>query len=75
MVSLYDDRQAHIVDAFNTTSRCLGDVLGFKSIYFGTMVGRLCPSGLQLGWANACGARAAFWCSIPIPTTYFPALN
>ena len=60
-MSLSDDRQADIVDAFNTTSRCLGDAFGIKSVYFGTMVGRLCPSGLQLGGTNACGARAAFW--------------
>ena len=40
MMSLSDDKQADIIDAFNTTSRYLGDILNIKNVYFDTMVSR-----------------------------------
>ena len=35
MMSLSDDKQADIIDAFNTTSRYLDDILKIKNDYFG----------------------------------------
>ena len=41
MVSLYDDKQADIIDAFNTTSRYLDDILNISNVYFYTMVSHI----------------------------------
>ena len=34
MMSLYDDMQADIIDAFNTTSRYLAGILNIYNVYF-----------------------------------------
>ena len=34
MMSLYDDKQADVIDAFNTTSRYLDDILNINNVYF-----------------------------------------
>ena len=34
MVSLSDDEQADIIDALNTTSRCLDDILNIYNVFF-----------------------------------------
>ena len=60
MVSPSDDRQADVVDAFNTASRYLDNVLGINNVCFDGVVGQVCPSGLRLGGANASDAEAAF---------------
>ena len=41
MVSLSDDKQADIIDAFNTTSRYLDDFLNINNVYFDTMVSQI----------------------------------
>ena len=38
MMSLSDDKQADIFDAFNTTSRYLDDILNINNVYFDNMV-------------------------------------
>ena len=38
MVSLSDDKQTDIIDAFNTTSRYLDDILNINNASFDTMV-------------------------------------
>ena len=38
MRSLSDDKQADIIDAFNTTSRYLYDILNINNVYFDNMV-------------------------------------
>ena len=48
MMSLSDDKQADIIDAFNTTSRYLDDILNINNVYFDTMVSQIYPSELQL---------------------------
>ena len=37
-MSLSDDKQADIIDAFNTSSRYLDDILNIDNVYFDTMV-------------------------------------
>ena len=38
MMSLSDDKQADIIDAFNATPRYLDDILNINNIYFDNMV-------------------------------------
>ena len=60
MRSLSDDKQADIIDAFNTTSRCLDDILNINNVYFDNMVSQIYPSELQFNKANTCDTEAAF---------------
>ena len=48
MMSLSDDKPADIIDALNTTSRYLDDILNINNVYFDTMVGQIYPSEFQL---------------------------
>ena len=50
-------QQADIIDAINTTSRYLDDILNINNVYFGNMVSQIYPSGLQL---NKTDTEAAF---------------
>ena len=45
MVSLSGDKQADSIDAFNTTSRNLDDILNINNVYFDNMVSQLYHSG------------------------------
>ena len=59
MMSLYDDKQADGIDAFNTTSRYLDDILNINNVYFDNMASYIYPSELQLNKANTV-TEAAF---------------
>ena len=60
MMSFSDDKQADVIDAFNTTSRYLGDILNISNVYFDNMVNQIYPSELQLNKANTSNTKAAF---------------
>ena len=60
MMSLSDDKQADIIDAFNTTSRYLDDILSIINVYFDTMVSQIHPSELQLNKTNPSDTEGAF---------------
>ena len=60
MMSLSDDKQADIIDAFYTTSRYLDDILNINNVYFDTMVGQIYPSELQLNKTNTSDTEASF---------------
>ena len=60
MMSLSDDKQADIIDAFNTTSRYLDDILQINNVYFDTMVSQIYPSELDFNEANTSDTEAAF---------------
>ena len=60
MISLSDDKQADVIDAFNTTSRYLDDILNINNAYFENMVSQIYPSELQLNKANSSDTEAAF---------------
>ena len=60
VMSLSDDKQAHVIDAFKTTSRYLDDILNINNVYFDNMVGQIYPSELQLNKANTSDTEAAF---------------
>ena len=48
MMSPSDDKQADVFDAYNTTSRYLGDILNINTVYFDNMVNQIYPSELKL---------------------------
>ena len=60
MMSLSDDKQADVIDAFNTSSRYLDHILYINNVYFDNMVGQIYPSELQLNKANTFDIEAAF---------------
>ena len=60
MLSLSDDKQADIIDALNTTSRYLDDILNINNVYFDTMVSQIYHSELKLNKANTFDTQTAF---------------
>ena len=40
-MSLSDDKQDDVIDAFNTTSRCLGDNFNIYNVYFANMMSQI----------------------------------
>ena len=60
MMSLSDDKQADVIDAFDTTSRYLDDILNINNVYFDNMVSQIYPSELELNKANASDTEATF---------------
>ena len=60
MMSLSDDKQADVIDAFNTTFRYLDDILNINNAYFDNMVSQIYPSELQLIKANTSNTEATF---------------
>ena len=59
-MSLSDDKQSDIIDALNTTSRYLDNILNINNIYFDNMVRQIYPSELQLNKTNTSNSKAAF---------------
>ena len=59
-MSLSDDKQADVIDAFNTTSRYLDDILNIDNVYFDNMVSQIYPSELQLNKGNTSDTEVAF---------------
>ena len=60
MMSLIDNKQDDLIDAFNTTFRYLGDISNIYNVYFDNMVSQIYPSELQLNKANTSDTEAAF---------------
>ena len=60
MMSLSDDKQADVIDAFYTTSRYLDGILNINNVYFDNMVSQIYPSELQLNKTNTSDTKAAF---------------
>ena len=59
MLSLSDNNQADIIEAFNSTSGYLDDLLNIKNPYFEQMVGQIYPTELQLNKANSSDTEAS----------------
>ena len=60
MLSLSDNNQTDIIEAFNSTSRYLDDLLNIDNPYFEHMVGQIYPTELQLNKANSSDTEAPF---------------
>ena len=58
MLSLSEENQSGIIEAFNSTSRYLDDLLNIDNNFFDSMVNRIYPSELQLNKANVSDAEA-----------------
>ena len=59
MLSLSDNNQTDIIEAFNSTSRYLDDFLNIDNPYFEQMVGQI-PTEIQLNKANSSDTEALF---------------
>ena len=60
MLSLSDNNQTDIIEAFNSISRYLDDLLNIDNPYFEQMVGQIYPTELQLKKANSSDTEALF---------------
>ena len=60
MLPLSEENQSGVIEAFNSTSRYLDDLLNIDNNFFGSMVNRIYPSELQLNKANVSDAEASF---------------
>ena len=60
MDSFSYNKEAEIIQAFNSTSRYLDDLLNIDNPYFEGMVGRIYQPELQLNKANASDIEAPF---------------
>ena len=59
-MSLPDDKQANIIDASNTISRYLDDILNINNVYFDILISQIYPSELQLNKANTSVPKLQF---------------
>ena len=59
--SLSRENQADIIEAFNSTSRYLDDLLNIDNIYFDQMVDRIYPTELQLNRATSSDTETPFF--------------
>ena len=60
MLSLSEDNKFDVIEAFNSTSRYLDDLLNIDNNFFDSMVSRIYPSELKLNKANVSDAEASF---------------
>ena len=60
MKSLIKEKRYDLIDAFNSTSRFLDDLLNIDNIHIEHMVHRIYPAELQLNKANASDTEEAF---------------
>ena len=60
MLSLSDANQSEVIEAFNSTSRYLDDLLNIDNNFFDSMVSHTYPSKLQLNKANVSDTEASF---------------
>ena len=60
MLSLSEENHSGVIEAFNSTSRYLYDLLNIDNNFFDSMVNRIYPSELHLNKANVSDAEASF---------------
>ena len=60
MLSLSEDYQSDVIEAFNSTSLYLDDLLNIDNNFFDSMVNRIYPSEPQLNKANVSDTEASF---------------
>ena len=59
-MSLSDDNQVDVIDAFAIIFRYLDDILNIYNVYFDNMVSIIYPSEKKLNKANTSHVEAAF---------------
>ena len=60
MLSLSENNQSDVIEAFKSTSWYLDDLLNIENDFFDSMVNRIYPSELQLNKANVSDTEASF---------------
>ena len=60
ILPLPDKNQTDIIEAFNSTSRYLDDLLNIDNPYFEQMVGQIYLTELQINKANSSDSEAPF---------------
>ena len=60
IMSLSDNNQSDIIEAFNSTYRYLDDLLNIDNPYFEQMVGQIYPTELQLNTAYSSDTEAQY---------------
>ena len=60
MKSLTKEKWYDVIDAFNSTSRYLDDLINIDNNHLEQMVHRIYPAELQVNKANASDSEAAF---------------
>ena len=61
MLSLSGNNLTDNIEAFNSTSRYLDDLLNIDNPYFEQMVGQIYPTELQLNKVNSSDTELRFW--------------
>ena len=61
MLSLSDNDQTDFIEAFNSTSRYLDNLLNIDNLYFEQMVGQIYHTELQLNKGNSSDNEAPFF--------------
>ena len=59
MLSLSEDTQSDVIEAFNSTSRYLDDLLTMANNFFDSTVNHIYPTELQLNKANVSDTEAS----------------
>ena len=59
MLSLSEDTQSDVIEAFNSTSRYLDDLLNMANNFFDSTVNHIYPTELQLNKANVPDTEAS----------------
>ena len=59
MLSLSEDNQSDVIEAFSSTSRYLDDLLNIDNNFFDSMINRIYPSELQFNKANVSDTEAS----------------
>ena len=60
MLSLSEDNHPEVIEAFNSNSQYLDDLLDIDDSFFDSMVNHIYPSELQLNKANVSDTEASF---------------
>ena len=61
MLSLSEDNQSDVIEAFSSTSRYLDDLLNNDNNFFDSMDNRIYPSEFQLNKANVSDTETSFF--------------
>ena len=75
MLSLSDANQSEVIEAFNSTSRYLDDLLNNDNNFFDNIVNHIYPSKLQLNMANVSDTETSFWIYIYLYRTVLSRLK
>ena len=60
ILSLSGDKDAEVIEAFNSMSRYFGDLLNIDNTYFDSIVNQIYPSDFQQNKANSSDTEAPF---------------